>query len=445
MTSEAARPEENRRMQRRGLLIAGLFVAILLILGMFPRIANWLHLKSTQHQMQTRIRSSKAVVVQPGPSASTIVLPGDTQAVQQIPILARANGYVEKRLVDIGSNVKKDQVLAVLSTPELDQQLAQAKAQLCNAVANYTTAVANYQHYLAAQHAAHAATVLAQANVDFSKVEDRRYELLAHEGAVSWEVRDTYLTQLRTNIANLRNAIENESAAVSQTNAGLEQVKAAKETVDAAHANEKYYAALQAFKMIRAPYDGVITARYIDVGALIAAGGGGTQILAMASPDILTIFVQVPQSVFRGFKTGQKADVIVPEFQSQHFPGIVTNISGGLDPQSRTLQVEVRVDNRKRILPAGVYAQVAFHAEQAQRTVMVPINAVSTRPQGNIVAIMRNGRAYLSAIDIHRDYGSTVESTTGVKAGDVLLLDPPDDLQNGEPVHAVLSRGESGA
>jgi RND family efflux transporter MFP subunit len=420
------------------LKIMALVFVLLFIGGVVPRFVNWLQLRQTHQELAHAIRRAMATQVKPGPGFNELKLPGNTTAVQQIPILARADGYLAKRYVDIGDNVKKGQLLGVISTPELDQQLIQSEADLRTARANLDSAVANWKHYVSALHAAQALVVQSTTNLDFSRREIKRYEWLARTGAVSWEVRDTYLKQIQSDISTLNNAQENQSAADMQAKAALEQVNASRQTVDSYVANMRRLAALKGYQKVFAPYDGVITARYVDAGSLISSGGNGTPILAMGGIDILRIFVQVPQNVFRSFGVGQTADVIVPEFPGHKFPGLISRVSGGLDTQSRTLQVEVLVDNRQHTLPSGVYAEVAFKLPNTVRTYVIPVNAVSMRSNGNFVAIMRNGKAYLSPIDIHLDEGATIQSTTGVQAGDYILMDPPDDLKDGEPVHAVL-------
>jgi RND family efflux transporter MFP subunit len=443
MTTAPTKPLIRRGMKpkipRRRLIgiVSVIFIALLLF-GTIPRIFQLIQLNRTHHQLVSSIRSSQAIIVQPSPEIAMLSLPGDTQALQQIPILARADGYLEKRLVDIGDRVKKGQLLAVINAPDLDEQLNQGKADLRTQQANLSNAKATYVHFIAAWHSAEAAVLQTGANVGYDRVEIKRYDFLAKQGAVSVEIRDSFLRQLRSDEAALVTNQENARAAKLQADAALEAVRAAQQTVDSFNHNMLRLAALKGFENVYAPYDGVITARYIDAGNLIQSGGAGTQILAMGSLDVLRVFVQVPQTVFRSMQAGSRADVIVPEFPNRVFPGIVTNVSGGLDSQSRTLQVEVHIDNRDHVLPTGVYVEVRFRYPDTIKTTTIPVNAISTRASGNYAVAVVNGRAQFRAIDIFRDHGPTIETSQGLRAGDVILLDPPDDLKENEPIHAVL-------
>lgn len=433
--------KDERPTRRRAILwIGGIILVVLLIIGALPRVIQMIELNRTHQELLSRIRSNEAVVLAAAPSVSQITLPGDIQAIQQFPILARADGYLQQRLVDIGDYVKKGQLLAVISAPDLDEQLSQGQADLRTQKANLDNAKATYAHYLAAWHAATATVLQSKANVNFDRVEIVRYEYLARQGAVSKEVRDSFTRQLEADEALLKTNQENERAAKLQADAALEQVNAAEQTVESYGHNMKRLATLQGFRNIYAPNDGVITARYVDPGGLIQSGGSGTQILAMGSLDILRVFVQVPQASYRGIAVGSRAGVTVPEFPRRVFAGVVTNVSGGLDTQSRTLQVEVHVANKDHTLPVGLYGEVRFTIPNTIPTCIVPVNAISARASGNYVAVMINGHVHFKAIDIYRDNGATVQVSTGVHAGDVVLLDPPDDLREDEPVRAVLTK-----
>lgn len=399
-----------------------------------------LALNKRHHDLVTTVRSNEAVIVQPTAAAGVLMLPGDTQAIQQIPVNARVDGYLAQRYVDIGDHVKKSQLLAVIDTPELDQQVVQGRADLATQRANSKAAKANYFHWVSLWHAATATVVQTKASVDFDELEIKRYEYLAQQGAIPWETRDTFLRQVRADRALLKSNQENEASAKSQVDAALDQVKAAEQTVLSSLANLNRLLALQGFRNVVAPYDGVITSRFVDVGSLIQSGGTGTQILAMARLDVLRIFVQVPQTVYRTVKQGDPADVIVPEFPDRVFRGSVTNVAGALDQQSRTLQVEIRVDNRDYTLPAGVYSLVRLKSGSPVTTVTIPVNAISARGSGQYIVKVANGHAHFQAIEIFRDNGPTVEVSSGARAGDIILLDPPDDLKENEPVKPVIEQ-----
>ncbi len=427
----------EKRGHKRLIAISIIILAGLILIGMTPRILRFIALKKHHQQLVNQIPANEAVVVRSAPSDTLLTLPGDTQAIQQVPILARADGYLAQRYVDIGDKIRKNQIVAEISTPDVDQQYLQAQADLRAQRANLDSSRANHKHFLAAFHASQAAVLQTKANVDYDTLELKRYQSLAGEGAVSLETRDTYLKQYKADQAALKTNQENEAAARLQADAALEQEKAAEQTVQSFQANEGKLAALKGFQKIYAPSDGVITARYVDPGNLISSGGNGTRILAMARMDVLRIFVQVPQSVYRSISVGDNANVIVPEFPDKTFKGTVTNVSGGLDRQSRTLQVEVHVDNKQLTLPPGVYAEVQFNVRRTTPACLVPINAVTNRSQGSYVVLVKGGRTHLRPIQINRDYGATLE-TSSVKDGDIILLDPPDDTREGQPIRALI-------
>lgn len=434
------RGQTPRKSRRHQFGIIAAIVILLILVGALPRIMRMIELNRYHRQLVSRIRRNDAVRAALSPQMSTLTLPGDIQSIQQVPILARADGYLQRRLVDIGDRVKQGQLLAVISAPDLDEQFLQSQADLKTQLANLDNAKATYVHYIAQWHAATATVKQSRANVAFDLVEIKRYNYLAKEGAVSVEIRDSFLRQLVADKALLKTNLENEQAARLQADASLEAVHAAETTVASYSHNAQRLAALQGYRNVYAPYDGVITARYIDPGQLVQSGGTGTQILAMGSLDVLRILVQAPQSVFRSIHQGDVAEITVPEFPNRTFPGVVTNVSGGLDTQSRTLQVEVHVDNKQHILPVGIYGNVHFKISSAINTCIIPVNAISARATGNFVVVIINGRAHFREIDIFRDEGAKVQVSTGVQPGDIVLLDPPDDLQENERVEPIFSK-----
>jgi RND family efflux transporter MFP subunit len=199
--------------------------------------------------------------------------------------------------------------------------------------------------------------------------------------------------------------------------------------------------ALQGFQKVVAPSDGVITNRFVDAGSLVAAGGasGTTELLSMAKTDVLRIYVDVPQSDYRNIHNGDKASVTLQEFPGQSFVGTVTNIAGSLDSNSRTLQTEIRIDNASHVLKPGSYAAVTFNFVDPQPPMIIPSSAAITKNDGLYVAVVTNNKVQYQRIEVARDYGNKLAVSTGLKANDMVVLDAPDSLSNGNmiKVHMV--------
>lgn len=434
--------KRNRKAAINPLLPLAVSGLVLSAIGVAPRVENQLELSRVHSELTQSVPVLNAIVVKPAPADQSISLPGDLQAIQDIPIYARANGYLVKRFVDIGDNVKAGELLALISTPELDQQVAQAAASLGQAQANLATALSDRDNYSAQLFASNATIKQMHTNLDYSSIEVKRYQVLANEGAVSWEQRDQALRQVNSDTAALEVAQRNKDAQTAQLAAANTRITAANQAVESAQANLKQLKALQGFQKIVAPADGVITNRFIDAGALVAAGGsnGTTEILAMANTDTLRIYVDVPQSDYRYIHNGDKATLSLQEFPGKTFTGTVTNIAGSLNANSRTLQTEIHVDNHDHVLKPGSYAEVSFHYTNTNPPMIIPSNASITKNDGLYVAVVNNNRIAYRPIQVARDYGNKLEVSTGISPNDVVVLDAPDGLAAGTVVNTkVLS------
>jgi RND family efflux transporter MFP subunit len=365
--------------------LAGLFlVAAAFALGL--AIYSGINARAAAAKQLVRATAEAAIpvvnVTYPEASAPTqeIVLPGNMQAFTDSPIYARTSGYLTHWYFDIGSRVKKGQLLADIETPEIDQQLQQAMADLQSAEANYR---------------------LAQTTAE-------RWQYLLKTNSVSRQETD----QAVSNLSAQKAAVESRSAAVRR----LQQ--------------------LQSFEKVYAPFDGVITARNTDVGALIDAGaaGQGKELFHLAAIQRLRVFVSVPEVYSRAAKTGAQAALTLDEFPGRTFHGTLVRNSNSIDPASRTLLVEVDVDNSNGLLLPGSYASVHLKLPGPIRSVIIPANTLLFRREGLMAAVVRNGRADLTPVTIGRDYGGTVEIVSGLQSNDALILDPADSLMNGAPV-----------
>ncbi|HEX4140986.1 MAG TPA: efflux RND transporter periplasmic adaptor subunit [Candidatus Methylacidiphilales bacterium] len=309
--------------------------------------------------------------------STEISLPGDTQAFISTPIYARTNGYLKSWYADIGAHVKAGQLLAVIETPELDQQLDQAQSDLKNA----------------------------QANLQISQATNARYQKLIAAHAVSQEEADTTAADLHSKQA----------------------------LVNAGEANVRRLQQLQDFEKVTAPFDGVITARATDIGALIAPNDP-RELFHLAAIDKLRIYVSVPEVYAPLVHDGDKTSLTVDSFPGESFVGTIVRNSDTIDPVTRTLNVEVDVENPTGKLLPGAYVFVHFKFAAAAGAVTVPANTLLFRSEGPRVGVVRDGHARLVPIKIGHDYGTSLEVLSGLSAQDSVILDPSDSLTDGAPV-----------
>jgi RND family efflux transporter MFP subunit len=305
---------------------------------------------------------------------------------------------VSRWLVDIGDHAKKGQLLVQLDTPELDKQLAQAKASLSQTMA---------------------ALAQAQANRDYAYITAKREDELFAKSLISAQENDQAQTQSRVWDAN---------------------VNAAKANVEAQRANVGQLEQLVSFGKVYAPYDGTITRRLVDVGTLVNAGAGTTAaaLFEIASTDPMQAYVDVPQVFAPSIKVGAEAKITLKTFRGRVFPGHVTRTAGALDPASRTLRTEVDIPNPKGELLAGMYVEVALDVAVSHQVIRVPSSAVIADSRGVHVGVVDgNGKVHLVAVTPGLDNGSTIELVAGLSGGEQVLSAPPSDVKDGMQVQAV--------
>ena len=326
-----------------------------------------------------------------GAENNEIILPGNTQAFTDAPIFARTNGYVKSWHVDIGTRVKKGQLLAEIETPEVDQQLQQARADLQTA----------------------------QANLRQAQITADRWEALWKTNSVSKQ----------------------------ETDVAVSAFQAMKATVDSNISNVRRLEELLGFQKIYAPFDGVITARNTDIGALINSGASTPtqELFHLAAINTLRVFVAVPQLYSQAVRPGATASLTLDEFPGKTFSGTIARNSNSIDPASRTLLVEVDVDNRAGQLLPGAYVLVHLKLPQSITSVTIPANTLLFRSEGLRVGVVRNGRAELVPVIIGRDYGNSVEVVSGLQPTDTVIINPSDSLIDGTAVQVNPSSAQATA
>jgi len=341
-------------------------------------------------------------------SKSDLELPGNIQAVTEAPILARADGYVKTRMVDIGDRVRSGQPLAEIEAPELDQQVLQARANLQQTTAALDQALANQRQ--------------GKANMELARVTADRWKTLAGKGVVSRQENDQYQAQYQAQVANL-DSLE-------------KAVAAARSNVAAAEANVSRLNEVQSYRVVKAPFDGIITLRNVDVGALVNAGN--TLLYRVAQMNVLRTYVNVPQSNSDSIHVGQTAQLTVSNLPGRKFAGTVARTANSLDPNSRTMLVEVQVQNKDGVLLPGMYALVDLSSPRANPPVLLPGDALIVRADGTEVAVVRPDHTiHLQRIQVGRDYGDKLEIVSGLQPGDLVIANPSDTIHEGVKVDPV--------
>jgi len=364
-------------------LVFFVIVVVLVILGALIMVQRRSQFEALAKNTETLAVPTVAVIhpLAEG-AAEDLVLPSTLQAYVESPIYARTNGYLVKWYHDIGSRVNKGELLADIDTPEVDQQLMQARADL----------------------------VTAQANEHLSQITEARYsELLKTDGVSKQEVDNA------TGDLAAKQAI-----------------------VQSSEANVRRLQELKSFQKVYAPFTGVVTQRNIDIGTLINAGNGGTsqQLFYMAQTDPIRVYVNVPEANAPSIHKGLGAYLELAQYPGQKFQGEVVRTAEAIDLATRTLLTEVDVPNKSGLLLPGGYAQVHLLVHAQNERLQVPVNALLFRSEGlRAVVIDSDHRVHLQALDIGRDYGTSLEVLNGLKPNDWIVLNPPDSIENGQQVH----------
>jgi RND family efflux transporter MFP subunit len=395
-TNHEAAPEAAPLSPRRALFGVGIVLLVLLVLagvGVLRRLhANDVLAARTNSLAAPTVSVAPA---KPGASVETLVLPGNVTAFTDSPIYARTDGYLDRWYFDIGARVKKGALLAVISTPELDKQVSQAESDLATA----------------------------QANAANARTEADRYSGLVKSDAVSQQDTDTFVNQAAATAAGVKSA-----------DANLQRLRE-----------------MQSFEKVYAPFDGVVTAREVDTGQLISSGSGqsaGTELFHMQALQTLRVYTNVPQLYSQTMKRGAKVELTFPEYPEKSFTGTLVRTADAIDPVSRTLLVEVDVDNRSGQLMPGAQAQVHFKAASAIPTFNVPASALIFRRNADIeLAILIDSSdgtvAHIIPVKIGEDDGATVQIVSGLNPSDKVIQDPPDSLIDGEKVTLESSQSST--
>lgn len=367
-----------------------IFVVVLLVaIGYDLYLRNAREAALTRMTTEASVLSVSVVHPTPGSQADDLVLPGNVQAFTETPIYSRTNGYLKKWHFDIGAHVRKGQLLAEIETPEIDQQLNQSRAELERM----------------------------QANEQLAGVTSNRWQALLAKHAVSQQEAD----QAKSNFI------------------------AEQAAVDASRANVRRLEQLQSYERIVAPFDGIITARNTDIGDLIDAGSGFSsprELFHEAATSVLRVYVAVPEIDSDCIHDGDRAAITEDANPELKILGRIVRNANAIDHITRTLNVEVDIDNSKGVLRPGAYVFVHFHLPANHNTVTIPSNALLFRAEGLRAGVVNGDRVVLRPVTIGHDFGNTVEITSGLSPSDQLILDPPDSLTSGTMVRPQWGGGK---
>jgi len=372
------------------LLFTVVVVAVVVIWGISSR--RKANAQLSQETRELAIPTVTVIHPKRGAPQQEIILPGDMQPYTDAPIYARTTGYLKSWHVDIGTRVKSGQLLAEIDTPEVDQQLQQARADLDTV----------------------------EANLHLAEITATRYKDLMKTDSVAQQD-------------------------VDNANGNLEARRTA---VDSARSNVKRLEELQSFKKIYAPFDGVITTRNTDIGALIDSGSGGgptRELFHIAAVNRLRVYVNVPQVHPPHIKPGLKAKLTLAEFPGRHFEGLIVRDSGAIDNTTRTLLTEIDVNNPSGALKPGGYVEVHLNLPSAVTTFTLPVNTIIFKSAGMQVATLKDGKTIdLVAITPGRDFGTEIEVLAGLRGDESVVINPADSLTNGEPVRIAQTQPAAG-
>ena len=388
----SAVPSSARRSRRGGLIAVLIFLtfAAVLVSGILERVHTSAALRVETAQMA--VPTVSVVSPQRAAPSQEIVLPGSVQPYVTAPIFSRTNGYLQAWYFDIGAHVKKGQLLAVIATPEVDQQLGQSRSNLSTA----------------------------EANLRLAEITKNRYEELLKTHAVAQQDVDN---------------------AVGSYNAN-------KSIVEADQANVKQLQALQSFEKIYAPFDGIITARNTDVGALVDSGSSGgvkTDLFHLSQVDRLRVYVNVPEEYSQATTSGLTAELTLAEFPGTTFAGKLVRTSQAINNETRTLLAEIDVTNPTGKLLSGSYAEVHFKVPGKISTYILPTETLLFRKEGLRVTVVKDNKAQLLPVTPGRDFGDTIEIISGLQGNESVIVSPPDSVVNGEKVQIAQSTTAGGA
>ena len=432
------------------LSISGLSIAVLLPIGVYPRLMQAHELQTSQAQAIEQLPVVAVAKPLSAPPTKTLLLTGSLEPIQQTPIYARSNGYIRTRLVDIGDQVKAGQQLATVETPEIEDAVREAKARVFTDVANQAEMVAqinnakaDYQKAIANLAQARSNLLQRRSDETFARTTDSRWQVLVQQGAVAAQDGDDKRTKLATSKAATQAALDAVTAAESDVVASKARMAAADAKLNAAVANVSATRARASetetqkqFQNITAPFAGVITQRNVDTGTLVTSGSETSKqpMFQLAKIDTLKVVVDVPQFAAAGIHVGETVGITLKQLPGKLFTGTVARTSVALDPTARTLKTEVHIANSDLSLSPGMYSEVRFVIPRTQKTLLVPASALVIGAEGTRIAVVTGDKVHYQKVEVGDDLGKQIEIMGGLSETEAIVVNPRDTLTAGSKV-----------
>lgn len=435
-------PGQANRPRRTTVWVAAVLAAVALLgAGIIPRMQRSARAAETAETASSSLANVLVVKARLTSGSADLELPGNIQALNVASIYARTSGYVQQRLVDIGTPVKAGQLLAVIASPEVDQELAQGRAAVEQARAALEQANANLAQARAQVNQANANVAQAQANEELAATTNDRWTRLVDRGVLPKQQGDERRSAFNARHAETNAAIAAETTAEANVGSRTADVSAARAAIDAQLANVRRLEQMQSFERVLAPFDGVVTERRIEKGDLISAGSGSDRnLFTVAQSTTLRIQVSVPQNYAVDLQPGQDAEVTLRERPGETFHGKIARTAESIAAATRTLLTEVQVNNSSGRLLPGMYAEVKFTLQRSHPVVLIPGSALVANAQGTRVAqVGQDRRVHLITVQTGRDLGTEIEILSGLSGSEQVINNPPDNLSEAQQVNVIES------
>lgn len=409
-------------MKKNAIISVGLVAIVLLAIGILPRLERRERSRSVVHASETRTAVVAVTKAEDAGEQGKLRLPGATEPNYVASIFSRTNGYVARRTVDIGDRVRAGQVLAVIESPEVQQELAQAKASLAQARASFTQSRAVVTQTEALLDQSKANQAIAQTTYD-------RWDRLVKRGVLPKQEGDERFSQLSARNAEVASA----HAGISTARAAVDAQSA---NIAAHEANVRRLEQLVAFQNVVAPFDGIVTERHVERGDLVMTSNiNAPPLFVVAQNNLLRVKINVPQSYASSIHEGAESLVLLRELPDLTLRGKIVRLAGALNASNRTMQVELQLDNRSGKLLPGMYADVELDARRSEPAVLIPPDSLISNATGTrVVVVDAERRVHYRPVKLGRDLGTQLEIAEGLRAGETVVRNPSDALIEAQKV-----------
>ena len=423
---------------------AGFLLVVLLVIGVVPRLKRHSELSAAAQQQETATPLVQTISPRPSEATNELVLPATTQAIQEIVVAARTSGYVRRWLVGIGQPVKAGQLLAEIDVPETNHLLREAQQEIAEANQTVAQGKAELAQAQASLEQAEAQLKQTRTNLELARINLSRSKTLVAQGVVAQQDTDDKQATFDARQADFEAAQAAVRSHQSAVKAQQATIDARVSTSSARQATAERFADIQSFQKVVAPFDGIVTARYVEVGTLITASGGtATQpgLYRVSRLDTIRVFVNVPQAFAPAVKAKLETEVIVKELAPRKYTGTVLGTTNSIDVTSRTMLAEIRVPNADHQFLPGMYAQVKFTLPTTRNSVLIPAGALVVNAAGTQVIVVRPDQTlHYQPVEIGRDFGKEVEIVAGLDGSEAIIGTPSDTFREGMRVQVSQAK-----